>query len=216
MRLLLAAVLVVSLAACSRGPDLPPGAYKNDQFKFAVVPPSGWVVATPQNADTILTTWGDRMPDTFRERLMQPVTGRTEFVLAYLKTEGPDAYLPHIGVVHNSVGLPQVTTVELDKSRAMLKSKFTSSWLEALEESADIVEVDGRKAIKVVYSGSVASRLHSDLKTSKTHRIKWVELMVPSKDRTHFLSLAAEQEQFDQHLATFNAVVSSFRSFGAR
>ena len=216
MRLLLAAAFVASVVACSRGPDLPPGAYKSDQFQFALVPPLGWVAVTPQNADTILDTWGDRLDDMFRARLKHPVTGRTEFVLAYIKPDGPEAFLPHIGVVHNSVGLPQVAEVERDKSRAVLKNKFTSSWLEAREESAEIVEVDGRKAVKVVYAGSLASSLHSDPKTSRTHRIRFVELMIPSKDRTHFLSLAAEQEQFDRHAGTFNGAVNSFRSFGAR
>jgi hypothetical protein len=216
MRALLIAVVVIQLAACSRGPDLPPGAQKNEEFQFAVVAPRGWTLVTPRNADEILEFWGDRLDGFFRARLKHPVTGRTQFVLSYVKTDGPEEFLPHIGVVHNSVGLSRVTDVEKDKSRQALRDKFSASWLEAREESAAIVEVDRRKAVQVVYTGTIASPLYSDPKTSKTYRIKFMEIMIPSKNRTHFLSLAAEQEQFDQYVSTFNDVATSFRSFGTR
>jgi hypothetical protein len=212
-RTLLAVALLGLLAGCSRGPDLPPGAVKNDRFKFAVVPPAGWVAVSPQNANEILPVWGDRLQDTFRARLRQPASGRTRFILAYLKSDAPEELLPQIAVVHNEVGLPQVTDVEKEKARRTLREKF-SVWREAKEESADIVEVDGRKAVRVLYSGSVDSRLHTAPATARTYRVKFLELMVPSKDRTHFLSLTAEQERFASYAAAFDAFVRSFRSFG--
>ena len=76
--------------------------------------------------------------------------------------------------------------------------------------------MDRRKAIRMAYTGRVASPLYSDPKTSRTYPIKYVELMISSKDVTHFLNLMAEPEQFDRHLGTFEDVVRSFRSFGGR
>jgi len=209
-------VIALGLVSCSRGGDLPPGAVKNEPFHFALVPPAGWTAVGPQDADVILAAYGDRLPQTFRARLKQPVTGRTSFVVGYVKTDAPGDLLPHIAVVFNSVGLPQVTDVEKERSRRTLAGKFRAAWSVATEESADIVEVDRLRAVRVAYSGTIVSSLHSAPRSSKTHRIRFVELMIPSKNMTHFLNLSAEEQQFDGYLATFNGVVSSFRSLGKK
>ncbi len=210
--------VVLSATACSpKDAPLPPGATKNEEFKFAIVPPPGWILVTPKTADDHLAVYGDRAQDAFRFRLKHPVTGKTRYVLSYVKTDAPDDFLPHISVVFNSVGLPQVTEVERDKSRQALAAKFVAhEWQDAVEESADIIDVDRRKAVRVVYSGVVFSTPAGDRSKRRAFKIRFVEAMIPARNFTHFVSLTAEEAQFDRYLETFNRTLESFRSFGDR
>lgn len=202
------------LAACSSGKDLPPGAYKNEPFGVAVVPPAGWTLVTPAKAAEFLAQHGDRLLDSSRKALTSPVTGRTSLVAVFVKTDSADPLFPIIGVVHNSVGLPAGAGVpEKEISERTLKAKLRASgYFKPQMDVSDFIVVDSRNSVRLGYHGEVDSVLHSNPLALQRYPIRFLEIMVPSRNMTHFLSLHTDPKEWDAHEKTFGQFLKSFRS----
>jgi hypothetical protein len=204
MRAATATLLI--LAGCSSGKDLPPGAYMNSTFAFALVPPPGWTKVTTENAGEFIAANEKRLLTFMKEGMLNPVRGKTTWVVAFAKTDSTDPMIPVISVSHNSVGLPKVDIDVLKKSQATLKGKFVgSNYVNPKEEGAELVKVDGLASVRLTYTGGMEG-----------FQVRCDEIMIASKTLTHFLSLTADQQGWDANLKTFEPVIASFRSFGGR
>jgi hypothetical protein len=208
---------LVLLAGCSSGKSLPAGAYRNDAFTFALVPPPGWTAVTPAEAGPFLEKHGERMLETARQGLLNPVSGRTTFVVAFVKTSATGPLLPMLGVTHNAEGLPRVGDFEKEKSRAAMKAKVQASgYVESAEEGAELVTVDGLPSVRLAWRGTVRSKQFRTPSVVQQLKIRFVDTMVACKSATHFLSLTASPEDWAESLAAYDQVLASFRSLGAR
>jgi len=207
------ALALFMAAGCSGGSE-PPGAFKDEKFALSLVAPEGWTRVVPGNALGFVSQYEDRLLSATAQGLVNPVQGRTRLVVAFVKTDAPEALLPVIGILHNPVGLPEVGETEKEKSRAMLRNKM-AGWEKAEEESADIVEVDARKAVRIRYSGSVVQQI-SPNKPTQRFDVRYVDHMIPSKSLTHFVSLTADAQAFEGHAKSLEQLLASFRSSGAR
>lgn len=211
-----AAWLALVAAGCGSGDGLPKNAYRNEAFGFGVVPPPGWERVTPENAAPFIEKHGVRMLDSARAAMSNPVNGKTTFVVAFVKTDSPDPIYPIIGVVHNSVGLPGVGVKEKELSERTLAAKVKQSpYFKAQRESSEIISLDGRGAVRIAYRGEI-DQVHPETNILSRHPIRFVEAMVPSLDRTHFLSIHADPQDWKTHVKTFADFEVSFRSFGKR
>jgi hypothetical protein len=208
------AIAALILAGCGSGRDLPAGAYKNEAFGLAVLPPEGWTTVTPDGSADFIARHGDRLLDTTREALTKPVVGKTSFVAAFFKTDSADPIYPIIAVSHNSVGLPQgAGEREKEMSEAALKAKFKASRYVTYQKNlSDFIGVDSRNSIRLGYHGEVDSILHSDSLQFKRHPIRMIEIMVPSRNWTHFVSVHADPKDWAAHSKTFDAFLKNFRS----
>lgn len=210
------AVLLLVAAGCGAGDGLPKTAYRNETFAFGVVPPAGWETVTPDTATAFIEKHGEKMLDSARAAMSNPVNGKTTFVVAFVKTDSADPIYPVIGVTHNSVGLPGVGDKEKALSERALSAKVKQSpYYKAQMESSDIIVVDGRGAVRIAYRGEI-DQVHPTTNILSRHPIRFVEIMVPSADRTHFLSIHANPTDWDDHAKTFQEFQMSFKSFGKR
>jgi hypothetical protein len=210
------AVLLLIGAGCGSGDGLPKNAYRNEAFGFGVVPPPGWEMVTPENAAPFIQKHGVKMLDSARAAMTSPVNGKTTFVVAFVKTDSADPIYPTIGVVHNSVGLPSVGAREKELSEQTLAAKVKQSpYWKAKRESSEIILLDGRMAVRIAYRGEI-DQVHPETNILSRHPIRFVEVMVPSLDRTHFLSIHADPQDWNTLVKTFADFEVSFRSFGKR
>lgn len=210
-----AALALVVLAGCSKAGDAKaPVTFKDEKYAYQADCPAGWTRVLPSQAVEFLSAHGDRVLAATHEAMMTPVRGKTSFAVAYVKTDVPDALIPIIAITHNSVGLPEVGPAELAKSRAMMQGK-TRGWENAEEEGADLVEVDGLKAVRIGYRGALRQQLGSD-KPTQRFELRYLDHMVPSRTLTHFVSLTADASTFDEHAKAYAEFLAKFKSFGGR
>ena len=210
----LTAIAAVLLAGCGSGRDLPAGAYRNEAFGLAVMPPEGWTTVTPDQSADFIAKHGDRILETPREALKNPVVGKTSLVVAFFKTDSADPIFPMIAVTHNSVGLPQgAGDREKELSAAALAARMKASkYVKPQKNLSDFVSVDSRNSVRLGYQGEIDSTLHSDPLLFKRYSNRFVEIMVPSRNWTHFVSLNADPRDWAAHSKTFDAFLGNFRS----
>ncbi len=210
----LTAIAALLLAGCGSGRDLPAGATKIDAFGLAVVPPEGWTMVTPDQSADFIAKHGDRILETPRESLKNPVVGKTSLVVAFFKTDSADPIFPMIAVTHNSVGLPQGAGDEAKAiSEAALAARMKASrYVKPQKNLSDFISVDSRNSVRLGYQGEIDSTLHSDPLQFKRHSNRFIEIMVPSRNWTHFLSLNADPKDWAVHSKTFDAFLKNFRS----
>jgi hypothetical protein len=208
------AIAALILAGCGSGRDLPAGAYKNEAFGLAVMPPEGWTTVTPDQSADFIAKHGERVLDTVRESLSKPVSGKTSLVVMFFKTDSADPIYPHIAVLHNSVGLPKgAGEAEKAISDEVLKAKLKASrYVKPQKNLSDFIQVDSRNSVRLGYQGEVDSTLYSDSMQFKRYPIRFIEIMAPSRDWTHFVNLYADPKDWAIHSKTFDAFLKTFRS----
>jgi hypothetical protein len=197
---------VLLLAACSSKKQDAPNTYRNDRYGFSIVPPSGWTMVTADSAADFLRQHEARLLSTTAAAFRSPVSGRNTWVVAWVKTDAQDGKFPVLWVLHSAVGLPQVGPTELGKSRAAIRAKCSQSgWRDYTEEAAKISEVDGLKAVNVDYSGTFENTF-----------IRVAEMMIPSRNMTHFVAISGEIRDWETYRRLFGEAVFSFKSFGQK
>lgn len=205
----LGAAAILALSGCGSGTELPAGAYRNETFNFGIVPPAGWTQVTAENAREFVDKYRDRLLEATSTGFLNPVQGKTTFVIAWVKTDAPEQLLPVIAVNHNSVGLANIGPTELEKSRMVLKRKMEASrYGDIKEESAKLVpfpNFENMKGVSVEYTAR-----------AERFQLRYVDIMMSTHVRTWFVSLTADQQLWDQRLAEFQPVFGSFRVLSNR
>jgi hypothetical protein len=202
---------LVFLLGCGPKDD---GTYRNPQFHFSFSRPQGWQAVVPASdyAKEVVKQYGDRLLDTTRIALLSPASGRTYTAAVFIKLDASERLLPVIGVAHNPVGLPQVGDEELRKSIDMLDRKIaaTPGFSGCQFERRDLVDVDGRKAVRQRYATNYQSRSPNGADVTE-FQLRSEETMVAAPDQTHFVSLVCDAKGWDAHLPVYAQVIATFR-----
>lgn len=207
-------LLLLAVAGCGRKD--PAGLVRNEAYGFALVPPAGWTEVTPATAMEFIAKNGDRMLQSTREAILAGSSGRNTFVVAYFNTAAVEPLMPFIGVIHNPVGLPAVDDDALQKSRAALKGKVAATgYIDPKEEASEVVPVGELRGASIQYSGTINS-LMSSRREIQMFKIRFVDCMISTPAKTHFLNLTSDQLTWDANLAVYKQVQSTFRSLGSR
>ncbi len=200
-------LVALLLPGCSsKKQELPANAYRNETHAFGLVPPAGWKQVTPDAADGFLRSYGARLLPATQEALRNPVQGKTTFVVAWVNIDATEPLFPVIAVSHNSVGLVSVGDHEVRTSANVVRRKLEQSGYTGIQLGAgEIVLVDGYQCIRMTYRA-----------TADRFQLRSEEDMVTSQSRTHFVSLHADQQNWDANAAVYAQVLGSFRRFVGR
>ncbi|HUQ16350.1 MAG TPA: hypothetical protein VM070_01035, partial [Candidatus Saccharimonadales bacterium] len=104
---------------------------------------------------------------------------------------------------HNSVGLVTVGTNEIQRSHSVMGKKLQQSGYTDIQlGGGEIVTVDGYQAIRMTYTA-----------TADRFKLRSVEDMVTSVSLTHFVTLHADQQNWDANEKVYSQVLGTFRRF---
>ena len=207
------------------------GAYIDPKNQFAVKAPADWMLITPDNYQTIMKQYKDRIP---KELAGFIANGKPGFVVSYFRIpETETEYAPNFNIVvvdTKGKNLPSPKDSDKDQIADMVFREYSRLFDGYKMEESNIVTIDRLDSVKItgatdltvvtkpsepIYSepGAFGRRklLSRTQEEKQTFHIRMLQTMIPGKMRAYVLSFMYDDLKTPEMSDVENEISESFR-----
>ena len=172
------------------GLNIPDGAYKNDEYKFAISAPSKWIMFNKDNYETVIAKYKARIPEPLKNLIAR------EIIIGFVKIPKGKESTPLINVIIIKSNLPPINENEKEKAVRTISSVLSRNLPDYKLLGSRIIGIDKLKSLEIL----------GQLKT-----LKFSQTFVPGRNRSYMITCSADAYRYHDLEKTFSEVVESFR-----
>lgn len=214
--ILLLGILLLWPLLNPKGRPIPPDAYRDETFQFAISAPPEWIRVTKSNYQELISQYKDLVP-------LLKYADTKDLVVGFIKMEKNTPFSPSVNIVAQKGRLPTLTESQKDQVAQAANIAMSARFSGYKQEAVNIIDVDKLKALQILSVGGLKIRsseksfilkrgtYYPNPNAYKKYDLKFMQVAIPGGEYYYFLTMMAEASTFDRHLDTFNKIVDSFR-----
>ena len=206
------------------GLPLPENPYVNEKHQFALAPPSGWVMLSPDNYQEMFEKLGSRLPKSLQDGL-----SNRRIEVGFIKLLEEPNFSPNINVVVMQTEVPELDEKQLEEGSQVLSAEFKRVLESYKLEKSELVTVDELTSAQFSSRGTLKLKV-ADAKGSVRESIpgwptykeetpaQWVsfdlkltQTLVPGKKRAYIITCTSDANQNREYKRAFDEAIDSFR-----